>query len=907
MPRLRTLWDSATRTVAARPWLAYGLFFLATFAVYQTRRHSSDAGDAMPARYLPVSLLNEGDFDLDEFTHLYEGKRKTPYFLTKRNGHYYSTYPVASGVLATPVYALSKWTGHELTERRISRLGKRAASLFTAGSAVLLAMAMAPIAGLRLALALGAAYAFGTSSWEVSAQALWQHPTSQLFSALTLLLLVLGERRQRWVRWAGLACALSVVCRPTNVIAAAVFTLYVLHRHRREFLLFLLLAVPAAILMFAYNLSCFGTLVGGYVGCFNWYSEGMPFSRFLRNVAGLLVSPNRGLLIYAPFTLLAPLGLAAAWRRRRFDLFFYTALVPLGYLLLIGRWHMWYGGHSFGPRLLVDVAPHLVFLMAPAAAFVSRRRCLAVLTVALVLASVFVQTLGVFFEDGNWNNHPRNVDKQPARVWDWHDTQIGRTTRTAIGKVRDRLDQAFPKPPPPPVPLPAMEPSDRYLVGAHYYLWYPRNFRHGFLRGRLTPPQEPLLGLYESRDTKVVAQHVAWCSEYGVDFLTLDWWPRRREPNQAFWTAFSAAPNLQDIRFCVFFETWDYDFGPRGSFFSDETIREFRDDLAWLAENVLNHPAYLRVAGRPVLFLYLTRTLSGKYREAVAAARADLKARLGVEPYLIADEVFWGVNRSDLNPDGTPVAGSDQPQPDRMRLFDAIFGYNLYDWSQPTHAGYGADSAFVGDCAAIQTRYAEAARRVGVRFVPDVIPGYNDRGVRRRENHFAIPRQWRAGAPEGSFLAEALDRLALPFVDPHLAMLLVTSWNEWNEDSAIEPLKPAEPTQKDNSPGGADYTQGLPYAGHGFTPLRTLRDKVVAISGRVFTPSNQPAARVTVTAWSGERALTTDLTDSAGYYTLSRHRLPPGPYAVSAGPDGARANVTVLAGHTVTGVSLRIP
>jgi hypothetical protein len=187
-----------------------------------------------------------------------------------------------------------------------------------------------------------------------------------------------------------------------------------------------------------------------------------------------------------------------------------------------------------------------------------------------------------------------------------------------------------------------------------------------------------------------------------------------------------------------------------------------------------------------------------------------------------------------------------------------------------------------------------------------VIPGYNDRGVRRRENHFAIPRQWRAGAPEGSFLSEALDRLAFPFVDTDLGMLLVTSWNEWNEDSAIEPMKPAEPTAKDNSAGGTDYTQGFAYAGHGFVPLRTLRDKVVAVSGRVTDAAGRAAPRVTVTAWRNGRPVTGDLTDSAGFYTLSRLRLPPGPCEVGTTAEASRTNVVVLAGHTVTNVNFRV-
>ena len=44
--------------------------------------------------------------------------------------------------------------------------------------------------------------------------------------------------------------------------------------------------------------------------------------------------------------------------------------------------------------------------------------------------------------------------------------------------------------------------GDRYLVGAYYYIWYPSNFKQGYLRGKLKPPQVPVLGHYHSEDVK---------------------------------------------------------------------------------------------------------------------------------------------------------------------------------------------------------------------------------------------------------------------------------------------------------------------------------------------------------------------------------------------------------------------
>jgi hypothetical protein len=112
--------------------------------------------------------------------------------------------------------------------------------------------------------------------------------------------------------------------------------------------------------------------------------------------------------------------------------------------------------------------------------------------------------------------------------------------------------------------LPAIQ-TERLLVGAHYYVWYPQNFKQGYLRGELQPPQSFAVGRYRQHDPKVIEQQIAWCSQYGIDFLTVDWWPGARKDRDAFLDAFLNAKNIADIRFCVFYETWglgfDKDFG----------------------------------------------------------------------------------------------------------------------------------------------------------------------------------------------------------------------------------------------------------------------------------------------------------------------------------------------------------
>ena len=172
------------------------------------------------------------------------------------------------------------------------------------------------------------------------------------------------------------------------------------------------------------------------------------------------------------------------------------------------------------------------------------------------------------------------------------------------------------------------------------------------------------------------------------------------------------------------------------------------------------------------------------------------------------------------------------PQPDRIALFDAIMSYNLYESEKPEHAGYAANSSFVPDINLLYQQYRDASGGV-VPVIPTVIPGYNDRGVRPRLNHYAIPRQWSAGSAEGSLFSELFDRVAFPNLDSRIPMVLITSWNEWNEDTAIEPAAPAPPTARDNSPDGVRFTEGYQYVGFDLTYLN-----VVAEKKRSYSPAN---------------------------------------------------------------------
>lgn len=341
----------------------------------------------------------------------------------------------------------------------------------------------------------------------------------------------------------------------------------------------------------------------------------------------------------------------------------------------------------------------------------------------------------------------------------------------------------------------------RYLVGAYYYTWYYSGHwaENDYVGRHLPSPLEPLLGEYVSDHREVIESHVKWASEYDIDFFIISWSHAGSFADQAARRWLLPAIAESGIRQAPTVELFSYGERDLGN---AEFRRRLADDLRFVGEHYLKHPSALQIGGRPVLFLYVTRVLLGDVASWIAEVRRMLKA-IDIDAFIVADEVFW-----------------HEPDPARLRPYDAVTAYNVYDWPRTGNAGYAHASTFLADVERLFGRWKSAADAVGVRFIPNAMPGYNDRGVRPTADHYVIPRRLAPTASITSLFERSVD-LARRFVDPALPMVTITSFNEWHEWTQVEPARRA------NRPPASDamaFTQGFPHDPYGFEYLEVIRD-----------------------------------------------------------------------------------
>jgi len=419
------------------------VLFLVCVAAYASNGKTLNMGDSVPARLIPVALLLDGTPMLDRFGEALGAGTRQAYFVRQTPYGLASFYPIATGLVATPIVAPAvAWIAwHDAPDPaawvRISRaLEKVAATVLTALAVVVFhalcgGLALPP----TLALLATLTFAFGSQAFSTSAQALWQHGPGCLAILAALWCLVrAAQRERRAVLLAGFSAlaALAVAIRPHNVLLVAPFALIAAWRQPRHLLAIAVPALLGASALLTYNLLLFGAPGGGY-------GVAAPLTWDLATaVPGLLLSPGRGLLFYFPASLLL-LVLLVLEPRAFADACSLAAFAGIGaVVVLTAAWPNWWGGHSYGPRLLTETQPLILLLLArgiTATPSPARRRAFTLTLAVLLPVQIAIQAIGTYGPPDRvpaaiaWNMVPVSIDLAPERNWDLIDNPIARGIR----------------------------------------------------------------------------------------------------------------------------------------------------------------------------------------------------------------------------------------------------------------------------------------------------------------------------------------------------------------------------------------------------------------------------------------------------------------------------------------------
>lgn len=352
-------------------------------------------------------------------------------------------------------------------------------------------------------------------------------------------------------------------------------------------------------------------------------------------------------------------------------------------------------------------------------------------------------------------------------------------------------------------------PANKITFGAYYYPWFGGPGLHWNkknLRQQLIPAQAPVLGEYDCRKESIIKQHLEWAKESGIDFFALSWWGENTPTDVTISRHFAPylTKNGSDFKFCISYATpFFIKADGKGQIPLDKTAQEILlKDFLYLARTYFAHPNYLKINNRPVVILYLTRIITGDFEKVIPAVKSIFKQQTAYDLFLIGDEVFW-----------------DEPNEKRIVVFDAITSYNMY--GRPLrYDGYPDATNFFEDLEQTCLEYRKVAQSKNVKFIPNVMPGYNDRGSKKEAKNFILPRERNHLLENQGSSYQRHWLVAQKCLDADLKMALITSWNSWDDDTQIEPAVESHTPIK----YPMELTGGYNYFGYGKRYLKLTRE-----------------------------------------------------------------------------------
>lgn len=250
----------------------------------------------------------------------------------------------------------------------------------------------------------------------------------------------------------------------------------------------------------------------------------------------------------------------------------------------------------------------------------------------------------------------------------------------------------------------------------------------------------PQLGLYSSNDRETIKKHIQMHVQARVGVLSVTWWGEHDFKHPSIPILLDEAQKA-GLKICFHIEPYP-----------NRNARTFSENVKYIIDNFGEHPAFYKVDGKPMFFVY--------------------------DSYLIKNEEWVKVfsKEGELSVRGTKYDG--------IYIGLALKKESLNDIYQSHFDGFYTYFASTGFTEATDPHNWKFMQEWGEKhnkiFIPSVGPGYIDTRI----------RPWNTSTTRDRETGKYYDDMYKAAIDCNAPYISITSFNEWHEGTQIEPAVP---------------------------------------------------------------------------------------------------------------------
>jgi hypothetical protein len=257
---------------------------------------------------------------------------------------------------------------------------------------------------------------------------------------------------------------------------------------------------------------------------------------------------------------------------------------------------------------------------------------------------------------------------------------------------------------------------------------------------------QPFIGYYDSDNPEVVRWHVRLAKAAGIDAFLVSWWGSANISGVVFEKTILPLAAEENFKVAMCSELAQF----------HQDVKVLARQMADVLRRTKDNPAYLRMDGKPVVYLYQVPFAPKLTPATFAELQHGVEAEVG--------PVYWMMDKI-ANPNGSgltlPDAWLKIPEIAMIGFYGTFSVKRVWKYE---------------DVAPDYARLARQAHAAGKKLFLPAHPGHDNSGFRPND-FFIIPRD--NGATLRGYLRAATDTGA--------DVVLLTSFNEWPETTVVEP------------------------------------------------------------------------------------------------------------------------